>query len=417
MTGALLAFAPLPGRPGIDPYAESQKLKAQPLPQAKANYEAIVRALEIWILSSSARKHDFEAAVRTAQSFNVTGMEEIQTLDDYLHFINSLLTWIPTEAVRPKELLFRITTMWFILDQPSVIQYQSPIRPTLRTVITCNHPESSKLTWLSTWMLRFSTQLGKFMDSPASAGAIDTFRSNPSYHMDEYIEPHSGWKTFNAFFARHVKPGSRPIASIGDSSVITSPADFSFKESHRVSADSTVTTKGVTWAIGAMLEGSPYKERFGGGVWLHGFLDVNDYHRVHAPVPGRVVEARVIQGGNCMAVNAKPTGSDGNGDGKTELTVPNELGYHISQTRGLVVIDTGFGLVGVLPVGMAVVSSVVLTAGVGVNLHKGEELGYFQFGGSDVVLAFEGALDFRHVMEEGTHYRMGREIGRVCGST
>ena len=39
------------------------------------------------------------------------------------------------------------------------------------------------------------------------------------------------------------------------------------------------------------------------------------------------------------------------------------------------------------PIGMAQLSSVVLTAEVGVTLRNGEELGYFQFGGSDFVMA------------------------------
>jgi phosphatidylserine decarboxylase len=62
---------------------------------------------------------------------------------------------------------------------------------------------------------------------------------------------------------------------------------------------------------------------------------------------------------------------------------------------------------------MAIVSSVVLTAEVGEELHKGEELGYFQFGGSDVVLLLEHRLGAEITMGGGKHYRMGSEIGRL----
>ncbi|KAL4975534.1 phosphatidylserine decarboxylase-domain-containing protein [Aspergillus desertorum] len=401
MTGALLAYA------STESVTVPFLPKAQAQGNSKRNYEPLVRALETWITSDPTRKQDFEAAINTAQSYNVPEMQGIQSLDDYLRFVNGLLRWIPTEAIRPKDLLFRTATMWFVLDQPSVVQYQSPIRPT----IGADNEPSPDLTWLSTWMVSFSNQFGRFMDTPESAAELDTFNLNPAYHIDDYIKPRGGWKTFNEFFARHVKPGRRPIAGIADKTVVTCPADFVFMEMHRITPESTVTTKGLSWPITQMLAGSPYKDRFANGVWLHGFLNLNDYHRVHAPVAGTVLEARIIHGHNYMQFEAAPV-VDPNGSTKNALTVPNDVGYHFCQSRGIVIMDTGFGLVAVVPVGMAVVSSFILTAEVGAELHKGEELGYFQFGGSDVVLIFESQSEARISMEKGEHYQMGKEIGR-----
>ena len=64
-------------------------------------------------------------------------------------------------------------------------------------------------------------------------------------------------------------------------------------------------------------------------------------------------------------------------DPVNHLNALDGTGYQFVQTRGLVVIDSPIGLVACLPMGMAQVSSVVLTAEVGVTFHKGEELGYF----------------------------------------
>lgn len=70
-------------------------------------------------------------------------------------------------------------------------------------------------------------------------------------------------------------------------------------------------------------------------------------------------------------------------------------GYEFSQTRGVVTIDTAesdcgnIGVVAVIPVGMAHVSSVVLTSVVGKHMSKGEEFGYFQFGGSAIIILFQ----------------------------
>ncbi|KAJ0414808.1 phosphatidylserine decarboxylase-domain-containing protein [Aspergillus carlsbadensis] len=366
----------------------------------------VVEELKIWIGADKTRRKDFETAIETARSNNTLEMRDIHCLQEFLHSINAQLFWIPSETVRPKDLLFRLRTMWFMLDQPSVIKYQNTIRPPIGT----EQGLDNDLTWLSAWMVRYNNELGKFMDTPESASALDTFKKSPSYHTQDYIEPRGGWRTFNEFFARHVKPGRRPIASIGDPSVVTSPADFEFKEIHRITPESTVVTKGLVWPLAQMFADSPYKDRFANGVWLHGFLDVDDYHRVHTPVAGKVLETRIIPGQNYMLVEANSTRGE---HGFTKLYIPNKTGYQFCQSRGLVILDTGAGLVAILPVGMAIVSSVVLTAEVGANLHKGEELGYFQFGGSDVVLVFEQTLGVEISMEGGRHYRMGSEIGRL----
>ncbi|KAL3442979.1 phosphatidylserine decarboxylase-domain-containing protein [Aspergillus insuetus] len=374
--------------------------------EIEGKYAPVVEELGVWVGANKTRRKDFERAIHTARSHNTWEMRDIHCLEDYLRFINEQLFWIPTEAVRPKDLLFRLRTFWFVLDQPSIIRYQSAIH----LPIGCEQYQNEQPTWLSAWMVRYSNKIGIFMDTPESAGALDTFKKSPSYHINDYLEPRGGWQTFNEFFARHVKPGRRPIASIGDPSVLTSPADFEFKEAHRITPKSTVVTKGLVWPLTQMFADSPYRARFANGVWLHGFLNVDDYHRVHAPVAGKVVEARIIPGQNYMLVEADAARRE---DGVSELCIPNETGYQFYQSRGLVILDTGAGLVAVLPVGMAIVSSVILTAEVGAELYKGEELGYFQFGGSDIVLVFEERLGAEILMEKGRHYRMGSEIGRL----
>ena len=73
-------------------------------------------------------------------------------------------------------------------------------------------------------------------------------------------------------------------------------------------------------------------------------------------------------------------------------------------------IESPLGLVAVLPIGMAQVSSVNLTAEVGTTLHKGEEFGYFLFGGSDIIILFEPRR-VRLTAEIGVHYNQGQKIG------
>ena len=81
------------------------------------------------------------------------------------------------------------------------------------------------------------------------------------------------------------------------------------------------------------------------------------------------------------------------------------------QNRGLVVLDSPIGLVAVLPMGMGQVSSVIMTAEEGKVLRKGEEISYFQFGGSDIVMVFEAACNVNFTARPGVHYKVGTKIG------
>ncbi|MCJ1282461.1 hypothetical protein MMC26_001784 [Xylographa opegraphella] len=387
-------------------------------PTATPQYQAIVQELQQWVQSDNDRRVDFEKAIETIRSYNMDELSNIQSFTDYLDFINSLLIWIPSERVQAQDIFNQFGVFYFVLDQPSTLPYQSPITPS----------SSGPLSWLSAWIVRYGRAIGAFMDTPESltATSLETFKSTPTFHFNDYLEPRGGWRTFNDFFARHVKPGYRPIAD--HPAAISSPADWTYNGQFAISPTATVTLKTLTWRISELLADSPYSERFAGGTWIHGYLGTNDYHRVHAPLGGRVLEARAILGQHYAQIEVRDIGSADEPLEQTaqvleqpkqkivkrrEFDAPNETGYQFVQARGLVVLETARGLVAVLPVGMAVVSSVVLTAEVGVVLRKGEELAYFQFGGSDVVVLFEAEVELSAVV--GRHYRMGREMGRVRG--
>ncbi|HKR30296.1 MAG TPA: phosphatidylserine decarboxylase [Terriglobales bacterium] len=254
------------------------------------------------------------------------------------------------------------------------------------------------------WMKKNTEARGHFMDTPESAARVSSYRALPNWHLDDYTSGPSGWMTFNQFFAREVKPGKRPIAEPSNDKVIVSPADSVFEGTWDIDANSKVTVKGVTWPIAKLLVGSPYQDAFKNGIYTHTFLNANDYHRYHVPVAGEVKEVRKIQGRVYMDVIRRPDGSLQAIDGDT---------YQYNQERGLIVIDSPqVGLVAVLPIGMGPISSVNLTPEVGSRLQKGDEFGYFMFGGSDVVMLFQN----KNVVidaEVGKKYLQGQRIGEV----
>lgn len=295
------------------------------------------------------------------------------TLPKYFEFLNGLVTWIPTQDYA-QEVFLHLCKFYWLIDQPSGRKLQT-------------FPEFAR------WMRDFADDWGLFLDEPESLTqhSLRTFYQSPEYGMWQYVGydkdwqehgfiRHKAWLSFNQFFSREIKPGLRPVAGLTCDKIVTAPADCTFKEKFPIDNDNEVTIKHThKYKILDLLAGSPYREEFRGGMFMHNFLGPNDYHRFHAPVKGTVLECRAIQQKVYLDVQIV--------DG--QFTAPDGAGYEFTQTRGLIIFDSPIGMVAVLPIGMAQVSSVNMTAVEGAFLNKGDEFGYFQFGGSDIVLLFQ----------------------------
>jgi len=316
-----------------------------------------------------------DGAIRTA---DLKGFENTEAFLDHL---DDFVTAIPTYSETPPVGL----KVYYIIDQA---------------------PEDrlNRDASFNAWMKKYVKARGEFLDTPASAAGIPSFTALPNYHVDDYIVEPSGWLTFNQFFAREVKPGKRPIAEPRNDRVIVSSADSVFAGVWDIDADSKVTVKGVTWPVAKLLEGSPYQDAFKNGIYTHSFLNVDDYHRYHVPVAGEIKEVRKIQGRVYLNLAREADGKLRIIDGDT---------YQYNQERGLIVIDSPeVGLVAVLPIGMGSVSSVNLTPEVSARLQKGDEFGFFMFGGSDIVMLFQNKKVVFDA-EVGRKYLQGQRIGEV----
>lgn len=272
------------------------------------------------------------------------------------------------------------------------------------------------------WLTEFSRQWGSFLDTTESFNPeiLQSFLELPEYRMgDSMVDgaPNmpSGWLTFNQFFARHVNGGLRPIAEPDNNLVISSPADCRLEHVYDIDADSNIpatTLKGThTYGnIRQLLEGSQYAESFAGGTFLHYVLQPFDYHRLHLPVGGRVKESFVTQGKVVQRIDLEDH----------QLTVKDSAltGYQFWQTRGVVTIDTtdceagNIGIVAIVPVGMWQVASVVLTAVKGKRMAKGEEFGYFQFGGSETIVVLQQGVDVQVEPDDG--HRLVGSVAAHC---
>jgi phosphatidylserine decarboxylase len=322
---------------------------------------------------------DLRAALEGA--IGAADLKGIENTEAFLVHLDDLVTAIPTYSEAPSE----ARKVSYIIDQAPEDGL--------------NRDES-----FNAWLKKYVKARGEFLDTAASAAAIPSYAALANYHMNDYVVEPSGWLTFNQFFAREVKPGKRPVAEPRNDKVIVSSADSVFAGKWDIDANSKVTVKGVTWPIAKLLDGSPYQDAFKNGIYTHSFLNVDDYHRYHVPVAGEIREVRKIQGRVYANLIRRADGSLQVVDGDT---------YQYNQERGLIVIDSPeVGLVAVLPVGMGFVSSVNLTPEVGARLEKGDEFGYFLFGGSDIVMLFQNkkvVID----AEVGKKYLQGQRIGEI----
>ncbi len=336
-----------------------------------------------------------------------------RSTEEYVDYLTEFARWVPRQSKaaawtggsahqqNADEVSERLSHFFWLIDQK--------VRDDGSGVVE-GSPE------LRSWLTRFAQSWGSFLDTPQSfdQDVLDSFvQDAPQYTVQESLvggRPNSpsGWQTFNQFFARELNPGRRPITEPASNLVVSCPADCSYEQTFGIGADSAIPATRIKatatyGAIPDLLTDSPYAEQFAGGTFVHYMLPPSAYHRFHTPVAGRVAESRVVNGQVYMQVQVS--------QGRFDSTDRTRSGYEFFQTRGVFVLDTAdspggdVGLVGVVPVGMSHVASVALTATEGTDLAKGDEFGYFQFGGSDIILLFQEGVqvdvdtsgDFRHV--------------------
>ncbi|ACF13809.1 phosphatidylserine decarboxylase-related [Chloroherpeton thalassium ATCC 35110] len=309
------------------------------------------------------------------------------SFEDYIVYLQQFAEYIPKQSddaawVKPgteeyQEIYDRLCHFYFLVNQTD-----TPIQNN---------------AWFSKWLVKYANAWGSFLNTTASFSAetLQSFRDRaPEYRVEDSMidgRPNnpSGWLTFNQFFARELNPGLRPIASPSDNTAVTSPADCTYRNHFQIDENSKVVIKGThTYSVEQLLKGSKYQDTFAGGVFFHCFLGPYSYHRFHTPVSGKIEE--------CYAINEKVY-LEVNIDDKGQFDAPDSSagGYEFSQARGVITIDTkdspygDVGVVAIIPIGMAQVSSVNMTAVAGNETLKGDEFGYFLFGGSDIIMLFE----------------------------
>ncbi|KAA8646497.1 putative phosphatidylserine decarboxylase Psd2 [Aspergillus tanneri] len=228
-----------------------------------------------------------------------------------------------------------------------------------------------------------SVKQGKKYDDPASASQIQDFINFHQLDLSEVLLPLDKFKNFNEFFYRQLKPGARPCSAPNEPRIVVSPADCRSVVFDRMNEATGIWVKGREFSIDRLL-GDAYPEdvqRYRNGALGIFRLAPQDYHRFHIPVDGVLGTPKTI-GGEYYTVNP--------------MAIRSALDVYGENVRVLVPIDSvAHGRVMVVCVGAMMVGSTVITRQGGEKVSRGDELGYFKFGGSTLLLLFEeGTIKF-----------------------
>jgi phosphatidylserine decarboxylase len=237
--------------------------------------------------------------------------------------------------------------------------------------------------------------------------------------VDEAEKPLDDYAGFDEFFTRRLRAGLRPIAD-GPGRVV-SPADGTVVECGLATAGTLIQAKGDFFQLAELLGDDQVATRLEGGAYLITYLSPKDYHRVHAPVGGRVVGWRHIPG-TLFSVGAK--------------SVLSEPGLFIRNERFVTLIEMdGGGLCAVVMVAAIGVGHVTVSYDPEVATHRpqflraalrhrqydqpkpirrGEELGIFHLGSTTIVVFEPGRVDLEG-LAAGDSVKMGIGIGQQKG--
>ena len=224
----------------------------------------------------------------------------------------------------------------------------------------------AKRAWFSRWY-------GWRMSRSGSAARVGPFIEQYGIAEEEHVKAADAFTSFNEFFYRKLKPAARPVDAATDSVVF--PADGRHLGFAKASAMEGVYVKGQRFDLGRLLGDDDLAEQFADGVAVFSRLCPVDYHRFHFPVSGVPGNARLING-PLYSVNP--------------LALRDRLAILWENKRFITEIETEqLGRVLMLEIGATNVGSVHHTFVPTRSVEKGEEKGYFAFGGSATLTLFE----------------------------
>ncbi|GIP39008.1 phosphatidylserine decarboxylase proenzyme [Paenibacillus sp. J31TS4] len=239
---------------------------------------------------------------------------------------------------------------------------------------------------------------GGFAKSRLSRSLIPWFARTYQIRLEDAEKPHTEYMSLNDFFTRRLKPGLRPVDPTPSS--LISPVDALITGMGPIEAGQLLNIKGQDYTIEELLNRSPRMINYRDGFYFVLYLSPTDYHRIHSPVTGTILEKERVSG---------------------KVYPVNEFGLRhmkrvLSRNERLITyIHHAFGEVAVVKVGALNVSSIRYADQLPMDLTAGDDLAYFEFGSTVVLLTENGTFRPRTDLDVGSKVQMGERLGELTG--
>lgn len=268
------------------------------------------------------------------------------------------------------------------------------------------NPVGRFFTWALIRRWAASAYYGWRMNRLYSASKVLPFILRYKVNVDEFAKSPLTYNSFNEFFHRALKREARPIAP-GDE-VAVFPADGRHLVFPEVGKAAGFYVKGATFSLNDLFGDAGWAAEFAGGAMTISRLCPVDYHRFHFPVAGVPDDARLING---YLYSVSP------------IALRRNVSYLVENKRMVTCIESPvFGKVAMIEVGATMVGTIAQLYVEDRPVAKGEEKGWFKFGGSCVITVFQrGRIRFDDDLVEQSarhiecYAKMGERMGWALG--
>jgi phosphatidylserine decarboxylase len=237
---------------------------------------------------------------------------------------------------------------------------------------------------------------------------IKQYKIDPSMAANTDL---ASYPSFNDFFIRTLKSESRPLAN----TKIMSPVDGTISQIGIIQTGTLIQAKGITYTVEDLL--TPQSQlafHFQTGLFTTLYLAPKDYHRVHMPLAGRLIQTIYVPG-NLFSVN--------------QITAENVVNLFARNERLICEFETEIGRVVMIFVGALFVAGIHTTWSSDVKrskeivitdyreknivLEKGAEAGYFKFGSTIILLLPENQVAWDKPLTAGQAIVMGQALSNT----
>jgi phosphatidylserine decarboxylase len=266
------------------------------------------------------------------------------------------------------------------------------------------------------WLTRLTYRVARIRNVPIKDFLITRFVRHFDVDIDDVkLDVPGDFETFNAFFIRDLENNARPVDA--DVYSIVSPVDGTISSAGAIRDNSIFQAKGLDYSLEDLLATDLQDaRRYVDGSYATIYLAPYDYHRIHAPLDGKIVAARYIPG-DLFSVNM--------------ATAANVPGLFRRNERVVVHLESAHGpyamvFVGALNVGSistpwsgeirprktGVVEMISLEKGPDA-VRRGDLLGWFNMGSTVILLLPPGAGSWKTGLDPKSTVRMGESIGAL----